>query len=104
MVAGEVCAWLPRSSGTHTKPAADHCSGLFFRLFSIFIRPARHLADFRISNFLTISAERAKFCIAYPTPGRLLVLHCTIYGIIIADPFDQYDRSLKQAVATLHKS
>lgn len=104
MVAGEVCAWLPRINGTHTKPAADLCIGLFFRLFSIFIRPAGILADFRISNFLTISAKYAEFCIAHPTLGRLLVLHCTKYGIIIADPFDQYDRSLKQAVATLHKS
>ena len=94
MVAGEVCAWLPRNTGTDTKPAADLCSGLFFRLFSIFIRPAGILADFRISNFFVISAKHAKFCIAYPTLERLLVLHCTIYGIIIADPFDQYDRSL----------
>ena len=104
MVAGEVCAWLPSNAGTHAKPAADLCSGLFFRLFSIFIRPAGNLADFRISNFLAISAMPAEFCIAHPTLGRLLLLHCTIYGIIIADPFDQYDRSLKQAVATLHKS
>lgn len=62
------------------------------------------LADFRISNFFAISVKRTKFCIAHPTLGRLLVLHCTIYGIIIADPSDQYDRSLKQAVATPHKS
>lgn len=62
------------------------------------------MADFRISNFFAVSAMQAKFCIAHPTLGRLLLLHCTIYGIIIADPFDQYDRSLKQTVATLHKS